>query len=142
MWNIWQTCNLCGKELYKKFPIFTSNLIRLNNQDFRNCVSGLAEFCMKKHFKFDCTKEIEKEMVCTGLYERMMVNLLDPQDWELQHIAYEEQFNNLRNQMFQNLKNLVLLMHLETKNIWNFFSWQNLSKVNKRSEFDAPARSQ
>ena len=33
-------------------------------------------------------------------------------------------------------------MYLEVKNILNFFSWQNFSRVNNRSGFDPPARSQ
>ena len=36
----------------------------------------------------------------------------------------------------------MLHVHLKIKNILDFFSWKNLSRVNKRSEFDAPARSQ
>ena len=43
--------------------------------------------------------------------------------------------------MFQNLINIVLQVHLEMKNILIFFSWQNLSRVNKQSGFDAPTRS-
>ena len=43
--------------------------------------------------------------------------------------------------MFQTLMNLVLQIHFDMKNILNFFSWQNLSRVNKQSGFDAPVRS-
>ena len=46
-------------------------------------------------------------MVYTGLDERMIAYLLDLQDQKWWHIGHEEQFNNLRNQMFQNLMNLV-----------------------------------
>ena len=70
-----------------------------------------------------------------------MTHLLDLQDQEWQHIGFDEKFGNLRNQVFQNLINLVLHMHLEMKSILNFFSWQNLLRANKRSGFDPPARS-
>ena len=85
------------KSLWKKFPSFASNLIGLNDQDVRTYVSGLAEFCMSNYFQFDCTKGIEKEMVCTGLDERIKTNLLEVQNGEWQQIGYKEQFNNLRN---------------------------------------------
>ena len=61
-------------------------------------------------------------MVCIGFDEKMMTHLLDVQDREWQHIGFEEQFVNLRIQIFQNLINLVLKMHLEMKNILNSFS--------------------
>ena len=152
LWHICQTCNLCGKELYKKFPIYASNVIGLNDRDIRSYVSGLAEFCINKHLKFDftnkhlnfdCTNEIEKKLARNGLDERMMTHLLDLRDQEWQHIDFEEQLVNLRNQMFQNLFYLVLQMHLENgEHIEIFFLWQNLSRPNKRSGFDPPARSQ
>ena len=96
---------------------------------------------MSKHFKFDYTKKIEKEMVCTGLDGRTMTHLLDVQDIEWQHIGHEEQLNNLGNQMFQNIMNLVLQMHLEMKNKLIFFMAKFI-RVNILSGFDAPARSQ
>ena len=61
LWNICQVYNLCGKEFYKKVPIFASIPIVLNDKDVRSYVSGLAEFCMNEHFKFDCTKVIKKK---------------------------------------------------------------------------------
>ena len=82
LWNICQTCNLYGKELYKKFQILASNLIGLNDQDIRIYVLALAEFYMSKDFKFDCTKKIEKEIVSTGLDKRTITHLLDLRDRE------------------------------------------------------------
>ena len=77
LWHICQSCNHCGKDLYKKFPIYALNVIGLNDQDVRSSFSGLAEFCINKHFKFDYTNNTEKELVCTGLDVRMMTHLLD-----------------------------------------------------------------
>ena len=51
---------------------------------------------------------MEKEMVCIGLDQRTMTHLLDVRHQEWRHIRFDEQFLNLRNQLFQNHINLVL----------------------------------